>query len=89
MPSAGNFQIPRIRNSFDISDSSVAHLAALLGRTVWNLLGSFAYWLYMHVREYNPCYPTMKLIRQQKPGDWDGVFETVEQKIRTSFKASS
>lgn len=65
-----------------MTDSSVAHLAASLGRPVWNLLGSFAYWLYLHDREDSPWYPTMKLFRQQKPGDWDGVFEKVERELK-------
>lgn len=65
-----------------LAAKSVAHLAASLGRPVWNLLGFYAYWLYLHDRADSPWYPTMKLIRQQKPGDWDGVFERVERELR-------
>lgn len=65
-----------------MTDSSVAHLAASLGRPVWNLLDFYPYWLYLQNRVDSPWYPTMQLIRQQKPGDWDGVFERAERALR-------
>lgn len=65
-----------------MTDSSVAHLAASLGRPVWNLLGFYPYWLYLQNRTDSPWYPSMRLIRQQKPGDWDAVFADVESKLR-------
>jgi hypothetical protein len=30
-------------------------------------------------REDCPCYPTMRLFRQQQLGDWDGLFERVAE----------
>jgi len=65
-----------------MTDSSVAHLAASLGRPVWNLLCYFPYWLYLHGREDSPWYPSMRLMRQETPGDWDTLFARVECELR-------
>lgn len=64
-----------------MTDSSVAHLAASLGRPVWNLLCYFPYWLYLHGREDSPWYPSMRLMRQAEPGDWDGLFARVLREL--------
>jgi len=60
-----------------MTDSSVAHLAGTLGRPVWNLLNFDPYWLYMADRADSPWYPSLRLFRQPKPGDWDSVFKEV------------
>ena len=60
-----------------MTDSSVAHLAGSLDVPVWNLLDFEAYWLYLNHREDTPWYPSMRLFRQSKPNDWDGVFDRV------------
>jgi len=36
---------------------------------------------WMLEREHSPWYPTARLFRQRRPGDWDEVFE----RIRTEF----
>ena len=58
-----------------MTDSSVSHLTASLGKPIWNLLDYVPYWLYLRDREDSPWYPTMRLFRQTRAGDWDGVFE--------------
>lgn len=67
-------------------DSAVAHLAGSLGRPTWTLLLYASDWRWLMAREDSPWYPTMKLFRQETPGDWDGVFERVraalEEKCR-------
>lgn len=65
-----------------MTDSSVAHLAASVGCPVWNLLGYYPYWLYLHGRTDSPWYPSMRLWRQEQPGDWDGLFKQVEDALR-------
>lgn len=60
-----------------MSDSSVAHLCGSLGRPVWNLLHHVPYWLYLRNRTDSPWYPSMRLFRQNRPGDWDEVFKRV------------
>ncbi len=57
--------------------TSVAHLAGALGKPVWVLLCHAADWRWLLKRQDTPWYPTMKLFRQQTPGDWDGVIRSV------------
>ncbi len=58
-------------------DTSVAHLAGALGRPVWVLLSFAPDWRWMLEREDSPWYPTMRLFRQVKPGDWGEVMVRV------------
>ncbi len=57
-----------------MTDSAVAHLAGSLGTPVWNLLNFSPYWLYGSQGATTPWYPSMRLFRQPRPGDWDEVF---------------
>jgi tetratricopeptide (TPR) repeat protein len=58
-------------------DTSVAHLAGALGRPVWLLLSFHGEWRWLLARSDSPWYPTMRLFRQSRPGDWPGVIERV------------
>lgn len=58
-------------------DTSVVHLAGALGKPVWVLLPYVPYWQWMLGRSDSPWYPTMRLFRQESPGDWAGVIEKV------------
>jgi len=60
-------------------DSAVAHLAGSLGVRVWVALSAVAEWRWMLDREDSPWYPSMRLFRQSKAGDWPGVFERMAQ----------
>jgi hypothetical protein len=51
-------------------DTMVAHLAGGMGRSVWLLLQHDADWRWMIDRDDSPWYPTMRLFRQPRPGDW-------------------
>ena len=58
-------------------DTSLVHLAGALGRPVWILLADVPDWRWMLDRPDSPWYPTARLFRQQKAGDWEGVFSRV------------
>lgn len=58
-------------------DTSIAHLAGGLGVTTWVLLPEPADWRWMIGRTDTPWYPTMKLFRQPRSGDWSSVLETI------------
>ncbi|HSZ57085.1 MAG TPA: glycosyltransferase family 9 protein, partial [Tepidisphaeraceae bacterium] len=51
-------------------DTSVAHLAGALGRPIWLLLRYPPEWRWLLDREDSPWYPTARLFRQGKEGDW-------------------
>ena len=62
-------------------DSMPAHLAGALGVPVWNALQANADWRWMNEREDSPWYPTMRLFRQEKAGDWEGVIKRVAEEL--------
>ena len=62
------------------SDTAVVHVAASLGKPVWNLLPAEGFWFY-GTKTTTPWYPTMRLYRQVQPGDWQPVFDAIEQDI--------
>ncbi|RMF33150.1 MAG: tetratricopeptide repeat protein [Alphaproteobacteria bacterium] len=62
-------------------DSAVVHVAGSLGAPVWNLLHFSAYWLYGPFPDHTPWYPSMRLIRQPAPDDWDSVFDRVAAEL--------
>jgi hypothetical protein len=64
------------------SDTSIAHLAGALGVPVWVALALGADWRYLLGREDSPWYPTMRLFRQTRLGDWDSVFERIATELR-------
>jgi len=62
--------------------TSVAHLTGGLGKPLWVLLNSVPDWRWMLEREDNPWYPTARLFRQRKLGDWTSVLERLETELR-------
>jgi tetratricopeptide (TPR) repeat protein len=63
-------------------DTSVAHLAGAMGKPVWTLIGSFTDFRWMVDREDSPWYPTMRLFRQKRRGDWAGLIQRVVAKLQ-------
>ncbi|MGD0105257.1 MAG: tetratricopeptide repeat protein [Rhodopila sp.] len=59
------------------SDTSIAHLAGALGRPVWVALRRVPDWRWMLDRPDSPWYPTMRLFRQNRDGDWPPVFAAI------------
>jgi len=70
------------------ADSAVAHLAGSLGARVWVALQSVAEWRWMIDREDSPWYPSMRLFRQSKSGDWRGVFTRMANILEEQMKSS-
>jgi hypothetical protein len=51
-------------------DTSVAHLAAAMGKPVWMLAPCRADPRWLVSRTDSPWYPTMRIFRAPRPGDW-------------------
>jgi ADP-heptose:LPS heptosyltransferase len=58
-------------------DTSVAHLAGGLGVPVWMLSRFNGCWRWMLERDGSPWYPSMRIFRQARAGDWQEVIERV------------
>jgi len=62
-------------------DSSPCHLAGALGVPVWTALPFYPDWRWMLGRDDTPWYPTMRLFRQERAGDWPGVFRRIAEAL--------
>lgn len=56
------------------SDTSLAHLAGALGVETWLAVPSLPEWRWLLGRNDSPWYPTLRLFRQNRPGQWADVF---------------
>lgn len=63
-------------------DTSVAHLAGALAKPTWLLLPHLPDWRWLTNRTDSPWYPTMRLFRQQAPGDWSAVIQEMMETLR-------
>jgi len=64
------------------SDTAIAHLAGALGRPLWVTLKRVPDWRWMIDREDTPWYPTARLFRQRRQGDWGEVFARIAGELR-------
>lgn len=64
------------------ADTGLAHLAGALGTPSWMALAAPSPdWRWMRDRDDSPWYPTMRLFRQDHPGDWAGVFHRMAHSL--------
>jgi tetratricopeptide (TPR) repeat protein len=63
------------------ADTAIAHLAGALGKPVWIFLPVQVDWRWLLDREDSPWYPTARLFRQTRIGEWDSVIARVRQKL--------
>jgi tetratricopeptide (TPR) repeat protein len=69
------------------SDTAIAHLAGALGRPVWIALKHVPDWRWMTVGEETPWYPTARLFRQIRPGDWEEVVGRIASELAVLVSA--
>ena len=62
-------------------DNSTAHLAGALGVPTLVLLPFVSDWRWLQAREDSPWYPTLRLFRQPKRGDWQSVMQSVQSAL--------
>ena len=63
-------------------DTSIAHLAGGLGVPVWLLLPWMPDWRWLLARDDSPWYPSLRLFRQPRAGDWASVIEMVRGTLK-------
>jgi tetratricopeptide (TPR) repeat protein len=63
-------------------DTSVAHLAAALGRPTWILLPHTPDYRWLLDRDDSPWYPTVRLFRQSETRDYASVVERVRNELK-------
>lgn len=69
-------------------DTSVAHLAGALNKSTWTLLPKVAEWRWKTKGDSTPWYPSMKLFRQKKEGDWKELMTRVAKELKIFAKPS-
>jgi tetratricopeptide (TPR) repeat protein len=70
-------------------DTAVAHLAGALAKPVWLLTPFDAAYQWLLERTDSPWYPTMRLFRQKKPGDWTAPIEEIAAALIADFPTPS
>jgi len=60
-------------------DTAPVHLAGAMAKNVWVLLPTFADFRWLLERSDSPWYPTMRLFRQVREGDWT---EPIQQMVQ-------
>jgi ADP-heptose:LPS heptosyltransferase len=68
-------------------DTSVAHLAAALGRPTWILLPYTPDYRWLLDRDDSPWYPTRRVFRQNETRDYDEVLDRVRGELDTMISA--
>lgn len=62
-------------------DTAVTHLAGALDKPTWTLLSYVPNWRWSLRGKTTPWYPTMRLFRQHRHGDWHTVIERVAEEL--------
>ena len=63
-------------------DTAVAHLAGALGKPVWTCVQYSPDWRWLLDRPDTPWYPTMRLFRQPRRGEWRPVARQMAKELR-------
>jgi hypothetical protein len=66
-------------------DTMSAHLAGALGLPTWTLLPFACDWRWMNNRSDTPWYGSMRLFRQERPGEWAPVVRQLAQALATLY----
>ena len=62
-------------------DTAMVHLAGALGKRVWVLVPKWSDWRWLLGRTESPWYPTARLFRQDREGDWSGPMVAMRDRL--------
>jgi ADP-heptose:LPS heptosyltransferase len=62
-------------------DTSVAHLAGAMAKPACVLLPFAPDWRWLRDRHDSPWYPSLRLFRQTRPGDWSDAVASLAQYV--------
>ena len=65
--------------------NSTAHLAGALGKNTWIMLVKNARWHWLISEEKSLWYPTARLFRQKKTGDWNNVINSIGRDLKKTI----
>jgi hypothetical protein len=68
-------------------DTSVAHVAAAMGKPTWLMLPFFGDWRWHYTRDDSPWYPSMRLFRRLPGGDWSEVVARLRGRLLTVLQS--
>jgi tetratricopeptide (TPR) repeat protein len=66
--------------------TAIVHLTGALGRRALVMVPFGADWRYGAAGERMPWYPSVRLVRQQRIGEWSGVLEEVSQRVSAGLR---
>lgn len=67
-------------------DTAIAHLAGAMGKPVWTLLAVGSDWRWGRDSETTRWYPSMRLFRQERFGDWGPVMDRVADALEAWYE---
>jgi len=70
-------------------DTSIAHLTRAIGKPFWLLNRYNTCWRWLTERSDSPWYPSARLFRQPRPGDWASVVRDVKSALEDLTSARS
>jgi hypothetical protein len=70
-------------------DSMPAHLAGALNIPVWLMVPYKSDWRWMENRSDSPWYPSMRIFRQERSGEWAHVIEKVASELKILLERRS
>jgi len=70
-------------------DTAVAHLAGALGAPTMLALSTAGDWRWLMKRATSPWYPSVRIFRQARPGDWNGVLKKIAGEVAGTAKAAA
>jgi ADP-heptose:LPS heptosyltransferase len=83
------FEISEVIRELDLvisADTSINHLAGILGVNSFLLLNFNNYWMWFNDNNNNHWYPSVKIIKQTKLNSWDEVFKNLIIEVERLYK---